>query len=90
MNKPSNLLKGLIFFIILIFSSCYPIEPEFVSDFDSVFTEKSDPDFDFGNPAIRTYYLADTVMVLTDPGVSDTNLEVDLDLVLNRVRTNMD
>ena len=89
MNNVSNLLKGLTIVVFLLLGSCYPVEPEFVSDFDSVFTEKSDPDFDFANPDIKTYYLADTVIVLTDPDASDTNLEVDLDLVLNRVRSNM-
>ena len=89
MNNVSNLLKGLTFMVFMLLGSCYPVEPEFVSDFDSVFTEKSDPDFDFGNPDIKTYYLADTVIVLTDPDASDTDLEVDLDLVLNRVRANM-
>ena len=89
MKKLSKLLKGLKIVGILVLSSCYPISPEFVSDFDSVFTEKSDPDFDFANPALNTYYLADTVIVLTDPNASDTNLEVDLQLILNRVRRNM-
>ena len=65
---------GLIFVSILLFSSCYPNSPEFVSDFDSVFTEISEPGFDFADPAINTFYLADTVIVLTDPNVSDTNL----------------
>lgn len=89
MKKLTKLLSLISFKLILLIGGCYPISQEFVSDFDSVFTEKSDPDFDFANPAIQTYYLADTVIVLTDPNVSDTNLEVDLDLVLNRVRTNM-
>lgn len=89
MKNLRNLLTGLTFVSILLLSSCYPISPEFVSDYDSVFTEITEPGFDFVNPAIDTYYLADTVIILTDPGTSDTDIQVDTRLLLNRVRTNM-
>jgi hypothetical protein len=79
----------LVAFAATLTSSCYPGGPEFVEDYDAVFTFKNDPQHDFSDPSIQTFYLPDTVMVLTDPNTSSSNITVNKSLILNRVRTNM-
>lgn len=70
-------------------SSCYPGGPEFVEDFDAVFTLKTNSEHDFSDPALQTFYLPDTVMVLTDPNASSTSITVNQAAILSRVRSNM-
>jgi hypothetical protein len=38
---------------------------------------------------LKTFYMADTVMVLTDPNTSPSTITVNVDQLLDRVRQNM-
>lgn len=88
MKKPFKLFKFLAVPLVLLFG-CYPEHPIFVEDYDAVYTLIGDREFDFSDPTIQKFYLADTVMVLTDPNSSPTNIAIDHSLLLNRVRQNM-
>jgi hypothetical protein len=75
--------------IALLLMGCYPIGPEFVEDYDATYTILNDVNFDFADPTRQTYHLADTVIVLTDPNTSPTDIQINQAAILARVRTNM-
>jgi hypothetical protein len=54
---------------VALITACYPGGPEYIEDYDAVYTVK-DPSFDFSDPSVTTYFLADTVMDISEPGQS--------------------
>jgi hypothetical protein len=94
-NIKNNVMKKFFRFsfalsLALVFmAGCYPEQPEFVEDFDAVYTTRRDNEFNFSDPTFQKFYLADTVMVLTDPNTSETSISIDRDLLLAQVRQNM-
>jgi hypothetical protein len=68
----------------LVFLSCQPSAPEFVSDYDVVYTNH-ERSFDFG--VVRTYFLPDTVVHAVPPGeTADHRFD---DQILSSLETNL-
>ena len=66
-----NLL--LFAFATALVSSCYPGGPEYVEDYDAVYTlinPKPPVNFDFADPTRTKYFMPDTVMDISEPGES--------------------
>ncbi|GAB2674052.1 DUF4136 domain-containing protein [Flavihumibacter cheonanensis] len=79
-----NFRFALLAMLSLLGVSCQPSAPEFVSDYDVVYTnyERS---FDFG--AVRTYFLPDTVVHAVPPGeTADHRFD---DQILSSLETNL-
>lgn len=89
MNRLSKLMGALTVGAAIFFSGCYPLDPLNYEDLDAVVTVKSDPNFDFSDPNIKTYYLADTIIDLSEPGNSPAPV-VDRQKVIQDIIKNMD
>lgn len=75
----------------LLLSGCYPDGPDYISDYDLVYTNYS-PSFDF--KAARTYSLPDSVPLvnddLTEGQIPDFVQPIYGNVIINQLRQNMD
>ncbi len=63
-----KLLYGLLVLAPALFSGCYPEQPEYIDEYDLVYTNHS-PDFDF--QAQNTYSLPDSVVILGSADIEE-------------------
>ena len=81
--KISAVIVGLAAFM----ASCYPGGPEFIEEYDVVYTFDLDPDV-AGDPSKTVYFLPDTIVDISDPDNSPPP-KGNADEVLNEIRLKM-
>ncbi len=64
-----SFFKTSLYIFVLSFSmaACYPGGPEYIEDYDAVYTQQIDLNFDWDDKTKNVYFMPDTVMDLSDP-----------------------